>query len=144
MLEYAMAASNEGQQELAAGLLTAVEQHIERWRANGFNNPQVLVVMAELYAAQDRREESIAAYTTAVDRGYLTWTKYDLGLRRMRFYLGDDPHLQEQVDRIEANIATQRELVRAMEAQGIRIQAAATLTCHRPARTFCPSRRHIT
>jgi len=119
MLEYAMAATNAGQQELATRLLAAVEQLVERWRANGFSSPQSLVVMAELYAAQGRREESVAAYTAAVDRGYLTWTKYDLGLRRMHHYLGDGPRLQAQIDRIEANISEQRELVRAMENQAM-------------------------
>jgi len=121
VFDYAYAAANTGDTKLAGELLAAVEQHLEQQRANGFNNPFMSVTLAELYAAQGRTDDALDMFTDGVDRGYLTWTEYDIGLRRMRHYLGNDHRFQAQLDRIEANIARQRELVRELEKQYMKV-----------------------
>jgi len=121
IFDYAYAADNAGDKKLAGELLSAVEKHLEQKRANGFNNAGMSMELAELYAAQGRQEDSIEMLTDAVDRGYVSWTEFDLGLRRMRHYLGSDARFQAQLDRIESNVARQRELVRELEKQYLKV-----------------------
>jgi DNA invertase Pin-like site-specific DNA recombinase len=73
---------------------------------------------ARIYALQGKTEAALASLRQAIDQGWRgTWWFYlehDSSLDSIR----DEPEFQDMLDEIKADMATQLERVRVMEANG--------------------------